>query len=119
MALSKNQMIYIGGFAIIGIMVVGTLAFVPGAFEGSDGQGGGVAEDAGYVPWLNDLFTIIVYGTTDPASLPLDEEGNPVGYELPGEMESMLFAVQAAIGAIIIGFFIGMTYAKKKAEGAE
>ena len=28
-------------------------------------------------------------------------------YELPGETESLLFALQAAIGALIIGFFVG------------
>ncbi len=36
-------------------------------------------------------------------------------YELPGETESLLFAVQAAIGAIIIGFFIGQNSGRKKA----
>jgi cobalt transport protein len=28
-------------------------------------------------------------------------------WEVPGETESLLFALQAAIGASIIGFFIG------------
>ena len=36
-------------------------------------------------------------------------------YELPGENDSMLFALQAAIGAIIIGYFIGR-YTKSKEE---
>ena len=102
MALSKNQIIYIAGFGAIAVLVIGTLAFVPGEFGGSDGSGGDAAEnDYGYTPWTGDLFSII---TGDP------------DYELPGEIESMLFAVQAAIGAIIIGFCIGMTYAKKKDE---
>ncbi len=105
MSLSKNQIMFIAGFGIIAVLVIGTLAFVPGEFGGSDGSGGDVAEgDYGYEPWTGDLFSII---TGDP------------DYELPGEIESMLFAVQAAIGALIIGFFAGIIYAGKKAEKAK
>ena len=41
--------------------------------------------------------------------------GDP-NYELPGETESLLFAVQAAIGAIIIGYFIGFNAGQKRAR---
>ena len=57
-----------------------------GEFGGSDDQ----AEEAitqideNYEPWFSPLF--------EPAS---------------GEIESLLFALQAAIGAIIIGYFFG------------
>ena len=94
-ALSKNQKIYIGGFAVIVIMCVGTLALVNGEFGGSDDAGGGDAEAHGYEPWTGNLFDIL-------------------GFELPGETESMLFAVQAAIGAVIIGYFIGQNSAMNK-----
>jgi cobalt transport protein len=97
MELSKNAKIYIVGFAIIAVMVVGTLMFVPGEFGGSDDSGGETAEEEGYTPWTDNWLANL-------------------GFELPGETESMLFAVQAAIGAIIIGYFIGVNSARKKAD---
>jgi len=88
----ENKYIYIIGFGIIAALVIGTLAY--GAangfdFGGSDDSGGEIAPGEGgeeYEPWWNGIFG---------------------DYELPGETESLLFAVQAAIGAIIIGYFIG------------
>ena len=97
MALTKNQKIYIVSFAIIAVIVIGTLAFVSGEFGGSDDAGGEAAQDHGYVPWTDNWMA-------------------DLGFELPGETESMLFAVQAAIGAIIIGYFIGLNTGKKRAE---
>ena len=99
MALSDNQKLYIGCFAAIIVMSVVFLACVNGDFGGSDDAGGGVADDYGYEAWTGDILTII---TGDP------------NYELPGETESLLFAVQAAIGAIIIGYFIGFNAAQKR-----
>jgi len=99
MALSSNQKLYIGCFAAIIVMSVVFLACVNGDFGGSDDAGGGVAEEYGYQAWTGDILTLIT--------------GNP-DYELPGETESLLFAVQAAIGAIIIGYFIGFNAAQKK-----
>ena len=97
MALSKNAKIYIGGFAVISIMIIATFLLVPGEYGGSDDAGGGTAEDIGYEPWTDNWMT-------------------DLGFELPGETESMLFAVPAAIGALIIGYFIGTNSAKKKSE---
>lgn len=94
MALSKNAKIYIIGFAIIAVFCAGTLLMVNGEFGGSDDAGGGVAEDHGYEPWTDNWMA-------------------DVGFELPGETESFLFAVQAAIGAIIIGYFIGLNAGRK------
>ena len=91
----ENRTIYIIGFAIIAVMCIATFLMVPGEFGGSDDAGGGVAEDYNYEPWTDNWLA-------------------DIGFELPGETESMLFAVQAAIGAIIIGYFIGMTSARKK-----
>lgn len=34
-------------------------------------------------------------------------------YEIPSEIESMLFSIQASIGAMMIGYFIGR-YTNKK-----
>jgi len=97
--MANDKLIYIAGFAVVAIMVVGILVFVPGDFGGSDDSGGEAAEEAGYVPWLTDWIDA-VYG------------------ELPGEIESLLFALQAGIGAVIIGYFIGANSARKKATGS-
>lgn len=96
--MTDSKIIYIAGFGIIAALVLATLAY--GAIEGydfggSDDSGGEIAPgDDGdeYEPWWNGIFG---------------------DYELPGETESLLFAVQAAIGAIIIGYFIGRSVAKK------
>ena len=95
MALSKNQKVYIVGFAIIIALVIATLMLANGDFAGSDDAGGEAAEKWGFIPWTDNWMA-------------------DLGFELPSETESLLFAVQAAIGAVIIGFFIGLHYAKKQ-----
>ena len=93
----SNKTIYIAGFAVVFIMCLGIFVVTNGGWGGSDDSGGEAAEDHGYVPWLTDWIDAI-YG------------------ELPGEIESLLFAIQAAIGAIIIGYFIGSARSKKQAS---
>lgn len=62
-----------------------------GEFEGADAQAEGIIEEMApdYEPWFESIWT--------PPS---------------GEVESFLFAAQAAIGAGFIGYFIG----KKKSD---
>ncbi len=98
----KNQKyVYVAGFAIIAAMVFCTLAIgaMDGSeFGGSDDEGSSVIEEVSdnfTGPWWNGIWG---------------------DYELPSETESMLFALQAAIGAIIIGFFIGYVYRGKRLE---
>jgi cobalt/nickel transport protein len=72
-----------------------------GYFEGSDDAGSSAIEATGYVPWVHSLWT--------PPS---------------GEIESLLFALQAAIGAIIIGYVLGYwqcqaNMKRKKQKGEE
>jgi cobalt/nickel transport protein len=55
-----------------------------GYFGGADGQAGDAISESGYEPWFSSIW--------EPPS---------------GEIESLLFALQAAIGAIIIGYFFG------------
>ncbi|MDO5861460.1 MAG: cobalt transport protein CbiN [Thermoplasmata archaeon] len=95
---AKNAAVYIGGFAVIALLCVVALAY--GAGNGSefggadDGAEGVIGEyDPDYEPWYSGIFG---------------------DYELPGETESMLFALQAAIGAVIIGYFIGHYTIKKE-----
>jgi len=75
---------------LVGIIIAFPLAMYNGKgedqgyFGGSDDQGSEVIESTGYQPWFSSLW--------EPPS---------------GEIESMLFALQAAIGAIIIGYVLG------------
>lgn len=80
--------------SIVIILAIFPLFIQKGAeFGGADGQ----AQDAiseinsSYKPWFSNIWT--------PPS---------------GEIESLLFALQAAIGAGFIGYFIGYTRGKSK-----
>lgn len=69
-------------------------AFTNAEYIGSDGQGSDkIVEITGgeYEPWINPIW--------EPPS---------------GEIESLLFVLQASIGAIIIGYFIGYYQGKEK-----
>ena len=90
----KSKTIYVAGFAVIAVVVIAILAYgasVGFEFGGADDAAGSLVNDD---PWWTGIWG---------------------DYELPGETESMLFALQAAIGAIIIGFVIGR-FTRTKAE---
>lgn len=76
--------------ALVAIIVIIPLAMYSGLgedegyFGGADGAAGEAIEETGYKPWFSSLWK--------PPS---------------GEIESLLFALQAAIGAIIIGYVLG------------
>ncbi len=89
----KREYYYVLGFLIIAAICVIAYALNPGAeFGGADGEAEEVIGeiDPDYEPWFSSFF--------EPA----------------GETESMLFALQAAIGALIIGYFLGMNRIKKQ-----
>ncbi len=67
-----------------------------GFFGGADGAAGEAVEETGYEPWFSSLW--------EPPS---------------GEIESLLFAVQAAIGAIIIGYVLGYYQGQAKSRRRE
>ena len=81
---------FILGIAVVGIFVIGMLFLIPSG--GEDGEVWGVAvggaadliDSTGYVPWFNPIW--------EPPS---------------GEIESLFFCVQTAIGAVIVGYFFG------------
>ncbi len=64
-----------------------------GYFTGSDDQGSQAIEATGYHPWISSIW----------------EPPSP-------EIESLLFAVQAAIGALVIGYVLGYYKGMAKAR---
>ena len=84
---------------IVIVLLVAPLAMYSGLgedqgyFGGSDDQGSDGVSETGYEPWFSSFW--------EPPS---------------GEIESLLFAVQAAIGAIIIGYFFGYWRGQGKEE---
>lgn len=87
--LKKNIIL---GFLVI-VLAIFPLLFVRGEYGGADGEAEGVIQeiDAEYSPWFESLW--------EPPS---------------GEIESLLFALQAAIGAGIICYYIGYQVGKSK-----
>jgi len=86
-----NRNHYIILIAIMVAIFVAPLVLLPNAeFGGADGGAEQAISDTGYEPWFTSLW--------EPPS---------------GEIESLLFALQAAIGAIIIGYFIGYEKGKR------
>lgn len=70
------------------VLFVAPFALNPGAsYSGSDDQGGELIEQiqTGYKPWIQPWWQ-------PPSS----------------EIQSLLFSVQAALGALIIGYYIGV-----------
>lgn len=80
------------------LLVVIPLLFIDGEYGGADDAAGDIIEQSNpdYEPWFNSIF--------EPAS---------------GEIESLLFALQAAIGAIIIGYFFGYYRGKKSVNAPQ
>lgn len=64
-----------------------------GYFGGSDDSASGIIEESGYEPWFSSIW--------EPPS---------------GEIESLIFAIQAAIGALIIGYFFGYWRGQSKKD---
>lgn len=91
MSLWKKNLILI--LAVIVIAAAPLLLLKDAEFAGADGLAGDVISEIApdYEPWFEPLL------------------------ELPsGEIESLLFALQAAIGAGVVGFVIGRITAKPK-----
>ncbi|MDD1764311.1 MAG: energy-coupling factor ABC transporter substrate-binding protein [Methanobacteriaceae archaeon] len=92
---------------ILMLLAVAVITFIPlilysglgeddGYFAGVDSNAGPVIEETGYRPWFEPIW--------EPPS---------------GEIESLFFALQAAIGAFIIGYFMGYYKNKKKTDNQE
>lgn len=91
---SSNMKITVILFLLVLAIIIVPLITQKGAeFGGADGEAEGVITEINpeYEPWFSSII--------EPAS---------------GEIESLLFASQAALGAGIIGYYIGATRTKKK-----
>lgn len=94
---ATSQQNWLLAIAVIALTVI-PLVFVRGEYGGSDDQ----AEKAiteiqpGYEPWFNSFF--------EPAS---------------GEIESLLFATQAALGAGAIGYAIGLYKGRSQSQQSD
>jgi cobalt/nickel transport protein len=78
-------------FIVVAILFAAPLYLFPSAqFEGADSNAEQAISDQGYIPWFNPIW--------EPPS---------------SEIETLLFSLQAAIGALIIGYFVGYERGKK------
>ena len=94
--MSNKVWLYLLGFVVLIAMLALPFIINPQAeFSGSDDQGTDaiLAASPGYTPWFEWFW-------------------HP-----PSETESFLFATQAAIGAIVIGYFIGYIKGRNSAGG--
>lgn len=80
------------------LLVVLPLIFVEGNFDGSDRAGSEAISDSrpGFKPWFHSIWT-------PPSS----------------EIEGLLFALQAALGAGVIGYVLGRIHGAPKEDEAQ
>ena len=76
--------------AVVVLFAAPLLLFPSAPFGGADGAAEQAISDQGYKPWFSPIWT-------PPSS----------------EIETLLFSLQAAIGAIIIGYFVGYERGKR------
>lgn len=94
---------------ILLIVAILLIALAP-LFVMSDAEFGG-SDDAG-----NDVISQVDSGF-EPIAEPLIEK--ILGRELPGEVESLFFCLQTAIGVGIISFFLGRFVERRKSGRGE
>ena len=90
--MAHKRMIWMA-LAVVALVVVPLV--MGGEFGGADGEASAVIEatNPGFTPWANPLW--------EPPS---------------GEVESLFFALQAALGAFIVGYAIGRRQGRAKPE---
>ncbi|MCP8305147.1 MAG: energy-coupling factor ABC transporter substrate-binding protein [archaeon] len=75
---------------MVALFITPLVIFPTAEYGGSDGAAEELITKTGYEPWFDPIW--------EPPS---------------GEIESLLFALQAAIGAIVIGYFVGFEKGKR------
>jgi cobalt/nickel transport protein len=88
---SRNGMLLLlaSAITILPLLIVGNAEF-----SGSDGQAQDLIDGGGYEPWFEPLW--------EPPS---------------GEIESLLFSLQAALGAGLLGYYIGLRKGRREEKG--
>jgi cobalt/nickel transport protein len=92
----KLELIVLAIFLIFTVQVLYMSSTTDAEYGGADGEAEGVINE-------------ITGGTYEPIAEPIWEPPS-------GEIESLLFGLQAAIGAGVIGYFLGYYRAKKNDE---
>ena len=87
--------------AIWMLLGVALLVIIPllrgGEFGGADGEAAALIEGIeGFTPWASPLW--------EPPS---------------GEIESLFFSLQAALGALVIGYAIGRAHGRRERQGGQ
>jgi cobalt/nickel transport protein len=94
--MKRSHYYLLGLLAVVVILVSAVLLNPNSDFSGTDDGGGDVIDDVDpdYEPWFENIW------------------------EPSGELETLFFTLQAAIGALIIGYFLGSNKIRKeKKEG--
>ncbi|HWR26041.1 MAG TPA: energy-coupling factor ABC transporter substrate-binding protein [Methanosarcina sp.] len=92
----KLELIVLAIVLIFAIQFIYMSSTTDAGYEGADGQAEGAIKE-------------ITGGTYEPIAKPIWEPPS-------GEIESLLFGLQAAIGAGVLGYFLGYYRAKKRYE---
>ncbi|MBR9971986.1 energy-coupling factor ABC transporter substrate-binding protein [Magnetospirillum sulfuroxidans] len=66
---------------------------IPGEYGGADDRAKSAIEETGYQPWFDSIW--------EPPS---------------GEIASMLFALQAALGAGVVGYVVGRLHGRRERQ---
>lgn len=97
--MSKDKKLVISLLIVVMLMVITPIFVLKDAeFGGSDDAGSVMIESIqeGYEPWFTPVLE------------------NAIGGELPGEVESLFFCLQTAIGVGVLAFCMGRMYERKK-----
>ncbi len=101
--MTRNKKIVLVSLLVVVILIVGPLLALKGAsFGGSDDAGSVKVEE-------------ITGGEAEPWATPVLEQ--LIGGELPGEVESLFFCLQTALGVGVLAFGFGYLVARKKYGG--
>lgn len=97
----KNKIIMLVLFLIVIVLIVfPVLTLKEAEFGGSDDAGSIMIEEINgeYEPWFTPVLERYIDG------------------EIPGEIESLLFCIQTALGVGVIAFYMGRFVERKKQE---
>ena len=97
--MSKDKKLVISLLIVVMFMAITPIFVLKDAeFGGSDDAGSVMIESIqeGYEPWFTPVLE------------------NAIGGELPGEVESLFFCLQTAIGVGVLAFCMGRMYERKK-----